>query len=460
MEPEKKSKVKRIILIRIFLCAIILMAGAAGMSAMSKMKKPPAEAVVEEQAMKVEVLIAEPENVQVFIKGFGEIKPLNTVSIAPEISGKVVEIHPSLEPGESISKGELLFKIDPRNYEAAYKDAKARVRQNENTVKRLKKEYEVDKERLKTTKRNLVLAKAEYNRLKKLLEKDKVGTRSGVDKAEQAYNAAQDQADMMAQSVDIYPIRILESQASLESAKAGAETAKANLERCSVFSPFNGRVKEALIEEGQYLVPGQKVLTLADDSILEIRVSVDSQDAKQWLRFEQEKNIETASWFPGLSHVNCNIKWTEDQDAQAWEGQLHRVVNFDPQTRTMTIAVRIKAKQAIAKSGLPLVEGMFCSVEIPGKIVENVVRLPRWSVTYQNNVYLNVENRLKTVSVHVARVEGGQALVSEGISQGDKVITTRLADPLENQLLEIINTQPEDKKEGKQDIQTDTEKKS
>ncbi len=50
-----------------------------------------------------------------------------------------------------------------------------------------------------------------------------------------------------------------------------------------------------------------------------------------------------------------------------------------------------------------------------------------------------MQNRLKTVPVEVARVEGDAAYVKEGLNPGDIVITTRLIDPLENALLEISN---------------------
>jgi len=87
---------------------------------------------------------------------------------------------------------------------------------------------------------------------------------------------------------------------------------------------------------------------------------------------------------------------------------------------------------------LPLVEGMFCTVRIPGKQLKNVVRLPRWAVTFDNTVYIvNGENRLKTIPVTVARTEGETIYVSAGLNPGDTVITTRLIDPLENALLEV-----------------------
>ena len=115
-----------------------------------------------------------------------------------------------------------------------------------------------------------------------------------------------------------------------------------------------------------------------------------------------------------------------------------RVVKFDQQTRTMTVAVRVHAKDAFSTDGqtLPLVEGMFCSIEIPGKTMKNVIRLPRSAVSFENTVYLSSENRLKTVPVEVVREEGKDAFISEGIKQGDLVIITRLIDPLENSLVE------------------------
>jgi multidrug efflux pump subunit AcrA (membrane-fusion protein) len=115
------------------------------------------------------------------------------------------------------------------------------------------------------------------------------------------------------------------------------------------------------------------------------------------------------------------------------------VVDFDANTRTLTVAIRILAEDAAAENpgSLPLVEGMFCSVEIPGRSLENVVKLPRWAVSYENTVYMSVDGRLKTVPVEVARLDSDNAYVSGGIAPGDLVVTTRLVNPLENSLLKI-----------------------
>lgn len=437
---KNSSHPVRHVLFRIALCLIILLIGVVVMVRLSHLKKPPAEAVRIEKSMRVEALAAEQEDVDVFINGYGEVKALDTVSIAPEVSGRIVHAHPRLEVGEVIPRGETLFKIDDRNYRATYADARASVNQLTASVQRLEKQYQVDRQRQKTIERNRELSRAEFERVKKLFAKNKVGTQSGVDQAEQGYNAAADAADQMARQIAIYPIQIKEAESGLASARARLTLAEINLERCEVAAPFDGRVKSAGVETGQFVSPGQVVLTLADDSVLEMHVPIDSRDAKEWLIFKPRDSRQN-SWFTGLEPLPCRIRWTENPDGNVWKGVLHRVVAFKPQTRTLTLAVRIHAEDAIGldREALPLVEGMFCSVQIPGKRLQKVVRLPRWAVTFDNTVYVaNEENRLKTVAVTVARSEGDSIYISAGLAPGDRIITTRLIDPLENALLEVV----------------------
>jgi hypothetical protein len=66
-------------------------------------------------------------------------------------------------------------------------------------------------------------------------------------------------------------------------------------------------------------------------------------------------------------------------------------------------------------------------------------------VSFENTVYLVVDNRLKTIPVKVARMEGEIAFVDDGLNAGDMVVTTRLIDPIENALLEITNKRQKEK---------------
>ncbi|HOZ47966.1 MAG TPA: hypothetical protein PLO37_12625, partial [Candidatus Hydrogenedentes bacterium] len=118
-------------------CMVVLVAGVAGMKVLASMKRPPAKAHASEQAIRVEAIRVAAEDVPVVITGYGTVRALNTVAIAPEVSGRVTEIHPRLEVGEVIPSGETLLVIDPRTYEAMVADAQAMVNQLESTVKRL-----------------------------------------------------------------------------------------------------------------------------------------------------------------------------------------------------------------------------------------------------------------------------------------------------------------------------------
>ena len=403
---KRSSKPALSLVTSIIICILVLVVGAAGMVMLTRLKKPPAEAENGERSLRVEAMQIKKADVPVFITGYGEVKALTVVPIAPEVSGRIADIHPRLKIGEIIPKGEVLFKIDPKDYLTVLK---------------------TNRKRLKILKRSHELAKKEYQRFLVLFKKNNVATLSGLEAAEKTMLAA---ADLENQIIQVL------------------ETAENNLERCEVIAPFNARIKSVSLEIGQYVTSGQNVVTLADDSVLEIQVPLDSRDARKWLRFNKEETNGNTIWFSNLEQVPCKIRWTENNNGQTWDSRLHRIIKFDRQTRTLVAAVRFDAETDLKKSpqSLPLVDGMFCSVKIPGRTLHNVFRLPRQAVSFENTVHIAVKDRLKTVPVNVVRVDGENAYVAGGINTGDMVITTRLIDPLESALLEITNRS---KKENK-----------
>jgi RND family efflux transporter MFP subunit len=435
----EKAQTRQHIKIRIAVCILILIVGIGGFLALAALKKPPAEANNGERPLKVKVMPVRAQTVPITVTGYGQVRALNVVKLSAQVSGQVVELHPRLEVGEVIEEGELLLRIDPRDYAAAVAQSRAEAAQWSSVVKRLQKQASIDNGRLKTLERSRELARAEFERVQTLFATHSVGTRSGMDRAEQAYNASMDQADQMVQAVALYPIRIKESRSSLAAARARLKQAQANLERCEVRAPFNGRLTLASVEQGQFVAPGAVLAAMADDTVLEIQVPLDSRDVRKWLRFGDAEPTAAGAWFGQPETVECRVRWTEDKEGHVWQGTLHRVVAFDQKTRTITVAVRVQAAAARSENGgLPLVEGMFCAVEIPGQDLPNAFKVPRSAVSYTNTVFLAQGDRLKTRPVQVARVDGDDAYITGGLSNGEKVIVTRLVDPLENSLLEIL----------------------
>ena len=434
------------VLATILICAAVLVAGAGGMGLLASRREPPKQAVSEETALRVEAVKVQPESVEATIKSHGEVRALNTVSIAPEVAGKIVRIHADLEVGGQIAEGDELFAIDPRDYEAHLDQARASLKMNGSAVERLEKQYAIDRERLKTLQRSCDLAEDEFGRIRELFDKDEVGTQSMVDQAERSYNTAADMAEQLGQTVALYPVRISEAESMVASAKAQVALAKVSLERTVVKAPFNARVESVQLEAGQFARAGTDVLLLADDSILEISVPLDSREAANWLKFADEDGgsfgdgAAGEAWFRGIEPVTCEIRWTEDKAGHFWKGVLNRVEKFEQKMRTVTVAVRIGggAARFSGPDRLPLVEGMFCEVKIPGRELKGLYRLPATAVNFEGTVYLNVDGRLKSTAVEKAFIEGEEAFISAGLNPGDEVITTRLVDPLENSLLDIV----------------------
>lgn len=421
----------------------ILAVGFVAMRILIGLREPPAQAAVEERKLSVDAVRATYEDVPVLIEGYGEVRARDVVSLSPEVAGRIIHIHPRLEAGEVISEGETLFIVDPRDYQARLDEAEAEVDRVANTIARIKKQYEIDKSRLTSLYRNRDLSKDEFERESRLF-KQGIGTQAAAELAERNYELAVDRASQLEQQVELYPIQIREAENSLARAEAQRNLAKANRDRTVVAAPFDARIKTVNLEQGQYVTPGVDALTLADDSVLEISVPLDSVQVRKWLRFKKhhktkEMTPRSLAWFSDLYPAPARITWTDGEPGYWWDGRVHRVEKFDQETRTITIAVRVEgeAARSVDPDHLPLVEGMFCQVVIPGREVRDVVRLPSNAVSFEDTVYAVDDNRLVTKPIEVSHRDGDYIYVRGGITPGEMIITTTLVNPLERTLLSV-----------------------
>lgn len=399
-----KENRSRSSLLRLILCLLMISLGVAGFISLKKMKKAPPQVVHKERPIKVEVEIVQKENVAVQISGNGELKSVRTLDMAAEVSGRIVTLHENLAVGRIIKKGELLFAIDESDYQA---------------------DYQMNRARLDILKRDKVLANKEFERISTLFAKNRVGTEAGVEGAEKNANSVSDRLAQVEQAM---------------------KRARNNLARCRLYAPYTCRIVTKNIEIGQYVTPGKMLLSLADDSMLEMTVAVDSRDALQWLEFDATGDRESGGgWFAPVKRVAVQLHWTE-APAVSIEAVLDRVGLFNARTRSVELIIQLDTEKGERlAAGFPLVAGMFCSVEIPGKVMTDVISLPRWAVSFDKNVYVVKNNRLVTTPVQLARIQGGRAYVSDGLLPGDTVITTRLANPLEQALVEVVDGSRGDK---------------
>lgn len=418
---------------------VVLAISAALMGGLLTFRREPAEAITakDEKPVHVEVQTVQPLDVPVIISGYGEVKALRTLAITPEVAGRIVAIHPDLKAGGRIGEGEVLFEIDPRPYAAHVADAEAQIQRQESALLRLKTEQQHAAEDLKDLARKAELAASAHARASTLHEQG-IGSQASVDDAEQALVSARNAHDQLARDLDLYPIRIGEAESDLLSAQARLKLAQVDLEHTRVTAPFPARVKEEQVELGAIVSVGSPLATLADDSVLEIAVPLNSRDARKWLKFQSRDDAPADAWFGDLAPVPCTIRWTEGEAGQHWEGTLDRVERYDEASRTLTVVVRIAGAQRQSPADhFPLVDGMFCSVQIPGRDMKGVFGLPSHAVSFEDTVFVADGDRLKTVPVTVARIEDDFTYVAGGLQPGDRVVVTRLVNPLDRTLLSV-----------------------
>lgn len=376
---------------RLFVVSLILSAGVGGFVVLKMLKQPPQLKPVTERALAVEAITAQPTDRQVVLGGFGEITATTTVVLSSEVAGRVVSTHGQLEAGRTIVKGTVLINLDQKDFQL---------------------DYETALSRLQILKGDLVLAENELKRLTQLYRKNKVGTLPSLEQAEAAVNSIANQIRQVEKDRDLAGLR---------------------RERCVVRAPFDCRIIEVSVEKDEYVTAGKQLVTLVDDSALEVLVALDSREAASWLELQAKKSGGPVNWFGQPKKVSCQITWTENETLTG-KGWLDRIVRFDKQTRTLVVAVRLQPESS---APFPLTEGMFCKVEVPGKTLEGVYILPRQAVTHEHTVYTVVKDRLRTSPVTVLRMEGHNAYISAGLNQGDTVIITRLEDPLEHSLVKV-----------------------
>jgi len=176
-------------------------------------KKEPGP--VERPAAPVLVAAATVEDAPVYLDEIGRCTARELVTLHPQVSGRITQIH--FVDGADVKVGELLFTIDPRPFQAQFAAAEAALAQ---------------------AKAALDLARVDFSRVSGLLEK----------KA-----AAQQEFDAAKNSIAVSEGRVQQNQAAVE-------TARLNLEYCTLRSPIEGRTGRRLVDSGNTVTANETAL--------------------------------------------------------------------------------------------------------------------------------------------------------------------------------------------------------
>ena len=401
--------------IRVF--AVLLVAVAIAVTLVILRPKAKRQVPVEKGRL-VEVLPARAENVQMIVESFGTVVPRESLKLVAQVRGAIVDISPAFKEGSFVKKGTRLIQIDPRTYELEVKRRSVQIKQSEAELKRLKQEMVNLQSRVKIAKSDVTLAENEYFRLKKLIQR-KVIAQSQLDKSEQAYLASLERLQALENQVSLIGPQKEQLSAARDMAKVMYEQAKLDLERSGIDAAFNGWVLEKSIEIGQHVTVGQQLGSIYRSGKLDIEVRIPAKDFK---------------WFPaGLGQdmpVAADVLYENAGQKHTWSGHVARVMAMmDERTRTLPMVIEVDEPEIDKqpKSYFRLRPGMFVTIKIKGKEIQEAFVVPRYVVYPGDVVYTVKDNHLRIKEVNILRSYKDLVIVDGGLTEGELIVKTPLS---------------------------------
>ena len=326
----------------------------------------------------------------------GTISPRTETTLIAEAQGQIIEVSPNFVSGGFFRKGDVLVRIDPRNYESIVKRAKAEVARAATQLE---------------TERGLAgYAKADWERLREFDPARGPGTDLALRKPQ-----------------------LREAVAMLQSAQADLEKAEGDLDRTVIRAPYDGLLRQKVADVGQFVnVGSQLAVTFAVDTA-EVRLPVTQQD----LRYLDIQKIRSNVDLPvTLSATLGGAKFE-------WEGVIDRSEGvFDANSRVLYLVAQIEDPYDLAATGrVPLLMGTFVAAEIEGRAAGDLMLVPRHAMQRGSTLWiLDDEMRIFPKEVSVVRRDDNFVYISEGVEVGERYCVTPIDQPLPGMQVRIAAT--------------------
>ena len=297
----------------------------------------------------------------------GRISAVGSVEIRSRVSGYVT--HVAYREGDEVRRGDVLFTIDPRPYEAALNSATAQLQRARATA---------------------LLAKSRDERARRLLPSSAV---------------SQDEADARHAAH-------AQSEADVLNAEAAVELAELNLKFTQVRAPIDGRAGRAMLTVGNLAVADQSLLT---SMVSQDPVYVDfDPDEQSYLRYSAELRRS-----PGNTLMVRVALAGDEEFAHAG------MVDFqDNQVDPATGSIRMRAK--LRNPDRMFTPGLYARVKVSsGHESEAVLIDDKAVLTDQDRKYVYVlaaDNTAQRRDIQPGRKSDGLRLIESGLMPGDKVI--------------------------------------
>jgi multidrug resistance efflux pump len=394
-------------------------------------KKPPERKPQGTAVSVVDAIPITPARISPAVSAFGTVEPLVSLPVQPEVAGRVIEVTRPLRPGTTFAKGDVLWKVEQRDYELAVERTEAELVRLGATARRLNENKRVLGKRRGIAKELLALAEGDVTRYKQLAGKG-AASPEVLDRSRASLEQRHDAVAGLEGSLANIPHELAELQASIKDAEARLELAKLALSRTVVTAPFAGRVVTGMVDIGTVLGPGKPAVTIEDTSAVEVHAQFTM------------KQLSWATFDDGAVTATVRLR-NEGGEARAWKAVLSRTAgSVDPRTQSQTLVFRVDDPQPPGTlPGLSaLVPGLFVAVDLPGTEVDRAVAAPRRAVRDDGRVVVVVEEKLAFRDVQIVRDQGDDVLLTGDLQDGDLLVVNPPRDAVEGTAVRVRAQRP------------------
>jgi multidrug efflux system membrane fusion protein len=340
--------------------ALFLLSAAGLVSAGCAKKDPPKVPPVP-----VTVAVAETRSVPYELSATGTVEPIQTVAVQPQVSGPIVRI--AFREGQDVKKGDVLFELDPRPFQAALKQAEGLLTRDRATATNAEEQ----------AKRYSALAEKEY-----VTAEQNDAARSGAAAAAATATASQ----------------------------AAVDQARLNLQYATIRAPISGRTGSLRVREGNLVrsTDAAPLVTINQIRPILVRFAVPASNLGAIQRYRTREQVAVLASPTGGGTPS--------------EGGLTFVDNA-VDTTTGTILL----KGTFPNADGALWPGEFVNVRLRLYVDQNALVVPASAVVSgQRGSFVFViqpDSSAVTKPVKIDRTAGDLAILSQGIKAGDRVVT-------------------------------------
>jgi multidrug efflux system membrane fusion protein len=314
----------------------------------------------------VRVAVARQQAMPVQLEAFGTVETLSSVEVRPQVGGELTRV--AFEEGQDVRKGQLLFTIDRRPFQAELAQAEAQLARD---------------------KALAVKAEQDVTRYAGLVEKDYV--------TQEQYDQIKSQAEAQ--------------RAAVKADQAAVESARLRVQWSEVRSPIDGRAGAKLVHVGNVVKanPDQPIVVINQLEPIDVRFAL-PQSYLDEIRTRAQSGA-----------LGVEVRSDDDPDLH----ESGKLTFIDNAVDTATGTIQLKGR--FANADHRLWPGQFVRVTLRLTTQENAIVVPSAAIqSGQQGDYLFVvgaDQKVESRPVTVDRTLGDQTVIKEGVKAGETVVT-------------------------------------